>query len=221
MTTMAIEILEPTYLQVRMGGLLTRAADIVVRSPDSYAEAGELLREIRTERKTITETFETARAAADEAHKAIVGTIKKYQAPREEAQRIVDGKMKVWRDDEERERRAEEDRLREIARKEEEDRQIAAAAQLEAEGRKQEAEAVLNAQVQAPPVVVPKVVPKLDGVSVRVLWKHRIVNKALVPDEWKIIDDKALAAHARSMKDVARVPGVEFYSEEPTLGKSY
>ncbi len=44
-------------------------------------------------------------------------------------------------------------------------------------------------------------------------WKHRVVNRDLVPDPWWDISDQRLAAYAKAEKHNASVPGVEFYED--------
>lgn len=58
---------------------------------------------------------------------------------------------------------------------------------------------------------------KLAGANTRTMWTYRIVDKAKIPDEFKVIDEKTLGAMARSMKDKASVPGVEFYAEKKVI----
>ena len=55
----------------------------------------------------------------------------------------------------------------------------------------------------------------VTGAGSRVLrpWKHRIVDASKVPDQFKVIDEKALAAYAKAMKDKAAVAGVEFFQD--------
>lgn len=65
----------------------------------------------------------------------------------------------------------------------------------------------------APVVAVAVAAPRVAGVSTKTVWKFRVVDKALVPDVYKVIDEQKLGAYARAMKEGASVPGVQFYTE--------
>lgn len=53
----------------------------------------------------------------------------------------------------------------------------------------------------------------LPGVSVRTIWRARVVDPDSVPREFLCPDLEALNAYARVMKQASSVPGVEFYSQ--------
>lgn len=70
---------------------------------------------------------------------------------------------------------------------------------------------------QAETVVAEKIVaevPVVQGVSTRTLWRGRVVNVKLVPDEYKIVNDKMLQDFAKATKGKVQLPGVEFYPEQ-------
>jgi hypothetical protein len=140
-----------------------------------------------------------------------------------EARKIILGATGTWKRLQD-ERAAEERRKAEAAARIERERlQKEAddkAAALIAEGKTEEAEAV---QV---PIVVPtmptvQAVQKVAGISYRTDWKFRVVDAALVPEEFKIVNEKALASLAKSTKGTKKVPGVEFYSEEVTVDRGF
>jgi ribosomal protein L14E/L6E/L27E len=56
--------------------------------------------------------------------------------------------------------------------------------------------------------------PKTEGISDIDVWTFEIVDENLVPDIYKIIDEKKLGQIARSLKDKAQVPGVRFFSRK-------
>ncbi|MDZ4246432.1 MAG: hypothetical protein U1D67_04845 [Dehalococcoidia bacterium] len=45
-------------------------------------------------------------------------------------------------------------------------------------------------------------------------WKAKVVNFALLPDDYKLADMQTLNAKARSSKGTATIPGVEFYNDQ-------
>lgn len=112
----------------------------------------------------------------------------------------------------ERERQAEEQRNAEALLQQAEE---AAAAGDTATAEALESQAMAVQEVAAPIAVAAYVAPeKPRGAAVRKIWKARVIDAALVPEEFKIINEKALDAYAKSMKEDAKLPGVEFYSED-------
>jgi len=85
---------------------------------------------------------------------------------------------------------------------------VAAAEALEERASKVQSEAVYIAT----PITVGITAPK--GSSTRQIWKATVIDAALVPYQFKIVNEKALNAYAAAMKESAVVPGVRFYAEE-------
>lgn len=56
--------------------------------------------------------------------------------------------------------------------------------------------------------------PEAAGISERNIWRFRIVDPALVPEDFLVIDEAKLARIARIGKGTIPVPGVEFYEEK-------
>lgn len=58
-------------------------------------------------------------------------------------------------------------------------------------------------------------VPKTTAAGTRAntVWRFRVIDPALVPREFLMIDEKKLGEHARTMKEKAQVAGVEFFDE--------
>jgi len=95
------------------------------------------------------------------------------------------------------------------------------AAASQVEGARQATEDALREAAMAPmsvPVLAP---PKVTaaGTSFRKNWKFRIVNVGLVPREFMIPNEQMLGQIARTAKENANVPGVEFYAEESIGGR--
>jgi len=82
-----------------------------------------------------------------------------------EAEAYIKPLIAQYNAEQERIRQEEEARLREEARKQEEERILREAAEAEKNGHKDEAEAIINEPVQVTPVIVPKSVPKVQGIS--------------------------------------------------------
>ena len=70
---------------------------------------------------------------------------------------------------------------------------------------------------KASSVVAPKVeayIPPVVGQSSRTIWKARVVDAALVPREYLVVNEKMLDQVAGATKGKLTVPGVEFFSEQ-------
>jgi hypothetical protein len=197
-----------------------QASAIIINSNEDYTRAGQLLITIKGIRKKIEETFKPIKQKMDAAKKEVLDQEKAADAPLAAAEAIIKPRIAQWNAEQERIRQAEEKRLQEIARKEEEDRQIAAAIAAEHSGNKEEAEAIIEAPVQAAPVVVPKLVPKVAGVSFTKQWKFRITDEAKIPRQYLCVDEQKIGAVVRAMKDAANIPGVEVYSVDSVSSRA-
>jgi hypothetical protein len=56
--------------------------------------------------------------------------------------------------------------------------------------------------------------PRVSGQSRVEVWKFRILDESLVPDAYKIVNEKLLGQIARTSRGTKRIPGVEFYVED-------
>ena len=191
-----------------------QAKGILIRTNEDYIKAGEILLVIKDLRKEIDSFFDPIAKKAYEAHKEVVAQKKRADAPLVEAEGIIKPRISAYLAEQERIRREEESRLREIARKEEEDRRLLDAIAAEAAGENEEAAAILDEKPMVAPVIVPKSVPKVQGISTQKRWTYRITNPALIPREFMAIDEQKIGAVVRAMKDQAKIAGVEVYSED-------
>lgn len=210
---MTITAPDPAELTAESRDIVAAASSIVVDSPEADTRAAEFLRSIKTVRTKIKDAFEPATKAAHQAHRSILAVVKDIDAPLAEAESNVKKKVGAFRHAQEQARLAQERRMQEQQRKMEDERRLAEATRLEEEGKAKEAEAVIEAPVEAVPVKIASAVPKTEGVHARVTWKHRVTDVALVPRGFLVVDDKALAALARRSKGEASVSGVEFYAD--------
>ena len=60
-----------------------------------------------------------------------------------------------------------------------------------------------------------KEVEQAAPANVRKVWKFRVTDKSKVPDEFLIVDEKALGAAVRS--GARKIEGVEIYFEETVV----
>lgn len=111
-------------------------------------------------------------------------------------------------------RKAEEEvRLAEALRLEEEAAKLALTNPVEAEEIKKEAEAVINEKPAfVPPPIVKANVPK-GGPKRQRYMKFVVEDFALLPDDYKLANDRMIQGIANSMKMKAKIPGVRFYED--------
>ena len=188
----------------------TAGTEIVVTDAESRETACEFLKAVKAQMKKVTDFWAEAKRKAAEAHKAVCAQEKTLLDPLKDAESRVKAKIGAF-DLAERKRLAEEEERRRVAAAE------AAALAMEAEAAGEAeiaAEAVAMAAMEAANV---SYAPKTAGVSTRFEWRARVVDPMKVPRMFLVVDEKALAAYAKTTKGKFPVDGVEFY-EAPIVG---
>jgi hypothetical protein len=103
----------------------------------------------------------------------------------------------------------EQDRIRseqeEINRK----RQEAAEAEMKLNGELSESVNLVEVSPEAPKTVA----TDLGTAGQRDNWKWEVVDFALLPDEYKVVDSSLLTAVAKKHHDQKPIPGVRFFNE--------
>jgi hypothetical protein len=189
----------------------------VIKNNNDYRRAANILLTIKDIRKKIEATFKPIKQKFDAAKKEVLDQEKAADRPLIEAENWIKPLISGYLIEQEKIRQAEERRLQEQARKEEEERRLLEAIEAEKNGQQDEAQAIIDAPVQAPPVVVPKAVPKVEGISMRENWKFRITSEKAIPREFLKVDEVKIGAYVRAMKSAGNIPGVEIYNEA-TIG---
>lgn len=203
-----------TELETQALSVPDQAKAIVITDTVSYERAGGILLIVKGLRKKIDETFDPIISKAFAAHKEAKAQKTKVETPLLVAEGFLKPMIAVYDRQQEQKRRDDEAKLREEARAKAEAEQTARAEAAERRGDHAAAEAIISAPVVVAPVILPTETPKLAGVSIRQNWKARVVDEALIPREYLLVNMVALNGIARSLKDQARVAGVEFYSED-------
>jgi len=215
MNNTALKLVEPIEVGERA---ITYSATVsklpAIKTADEYLWAGKLWKTGKDLLEEINEGYDSLIKKAHELHKDALAKKAKYFVPTEAGVRAVKKLMSDYDTEQERIRKAEEVRLAEIARQQEEERLLAEAELAEKSGNKEEAQAIIDAPVYVPPVVVPKSVPKMEGGPVyRTIWKFRIKNASLIPRQYLIPDEKAIGGVIRSSQGRITIPGIEAYEE--------
>ena len=154
-----------------------------------------------------TRLAEQRRLQAEADERARKEREKIEQAAAKQRQVEAEARAKADQARREAEQASEADRKRLLAQADAADRKAAAAAV------KQDVQAEKAAAIVAPVITVASQAPKANGIATRKVWKARVVNAALVPREFLVIDEKKLDGYAKAMKGTTKVDGVEFYEE--------
>lgn len=165
---------DPTAMINEIAPIVLYAKSLDVTDVDSDRKAQEIGQQLRRAERKWTEMCEPARAAADQAKKAILALRDGILGPWAEARSIVFAKSDAYQADQRRIAEEETRRLQELARKEEEERQIQAAIEAEAQGDAATSEAILAEPVSAPVVIVAPAVAKVEGVSSMTRWSAEL-----------------------------------------------
>lgn len=211
---MGTELLTPDFT-VSTSTWTDWATGLQVTTAEEYTDAADKLKTIKALSKEIESSYGPLKQKASEAHKAIVAEEKRQLAPLQQAEAMCKDRMLTFQRAEQERAEAERRRLQaeadERARREREALEKKAAAAKKPETQQKYTEAA--ASVQAPVVNVASQAPKANGVSIRKVWKARIVDATRIPREFLLVDETKLDRYAKAMKEMAKVDGVEFYED--------
>lgn len=178
---------DPAPLQKQGNDLMATARATKVTDEPSFQRAAEILKDAKALSKSIEDAFAGPKKAAHEAHKKITALETALLAPLKNVEQILKTAIGGWQMEEARKRREEEAKLALEAQKRREDEQLEAAAQLEAAGEHEMAEAVVAAPVPVPVVSLPK--PKAEGVSTAMVTTFRVLDPSKVKREFLLVDE--------------------------------
>jgi hypothetical protein len=193
---------------------------VTVTDARSYALAGEHLQGLAALEKEIEAYFRDDKSRAYQLWQSQCKKEKAALTLVQAAGQRLRGERQTWKAEQDRLLREAEQRESLVAQQRERDRLAAEAELLEQQGMNSLAEAVYEEAISAPaPVVVlPSNVPK--DLPKRTLYKWRVVNAAMVPRDYLVLDETRLTRYAAAMKGAARVPGIQFYTEEIDVVRS-
>lgn len=212
-TTLSIEIPKNKEIDQGVIDISNRAFCIVVKDNATMIEADTLLHDIKSMIKKIKDFFRPHKENAHKAWRSLCDAENNELERLENAVKRITPQVKSYLEKEEAKRKAEEDRVRLEALKIEEDNRLFEAAQLEAEGLKGEAEAVLETPA---PIIMPtveKTTPKADMRLYRKTWKFRITNELQIPREYLTPDLTKIGGVVRALKNKCVITGIQVYEE--------
>jgi hypothetical protein len=187
---------------------------VTVTDARSYALAGEHLQGLAALEKEIEAYFRDDKSRAYQLWQSQCKKEKSALTLVQAAGQRLRGERQTWKAEQDRLLREAEQQAARQAQQQEQARLLAEAALLEAQHQPELAAAIVEEAISAPaPVVVlPSAVPK--DLPQRTLYQWRLVNLALVPREFLMLDETKLTRYAAAMKQAARVPGIDFYTKD-------
>lgn len=185
-----------------------------ITTHEQYEAAAEFLKAVKAKAKELDTKRKSLTAPLDESKRRIMDLFKGPLEFCHNTEWDVKNRISTYlraeqkkRDDEQRrideQRRKEHAKLEKRADKAEEKGQTAKAEEL-----RDQADTVAGTPVT---VAAPQ---KVSGVSVKKVWKFRIVDEQKIPREYMIPNEKMIGEVARATKGTLAIPGVEIYSED-------
>lgn len=216
-----LAIVEPTdkaeALNKELAPILKRASEIKVADPITYQLAGEEVKAMTALEKRVVAYWADDKKRADELHKSITKKEKDMLTPIRDRKASLTTDMKRWADQEEQKRLALEREAKELARKAAEDEALAIAAQLEKDGDKEQASAVISAPVAVAPVIIQKTTPTGFGSFTKKVWYAEVtdlmamvkaVASGTAPLQAIQANESFLNNQAKQFTTGLRIPGV-------------
>ena len=171
--------------------------------------------------------FDDHVSAALKVHRQACALRKAFVEPAQALKARCRAMLGAYKERELRLRREEEQRIADTQRAEQLAAQKREAKALRDEGQPEAAAAVLAAPIDVAPVVLPSIVPDVEGLTFREDWYwepvggdtplHRARALTLLCPKWAQfvkLDDAALTAIAKRLKGAYRVPGIVFRSKQ-------
>ena len=192
--------------------LVLRAKELKVATAEQFREAAEFKRIIREYRKRVSDFMDPRIDAANKLHKSLTRGKKELDLPAAEAEKIVDAELGRYNADEERKAKEEQARLQAQAKKDQEDAALRQAQSVSEAGDQATADRILDQATEAgtvPAVSVAPATPKVEGLYFVEEYGFVIKDPALVPMEYRTIDEKKIGGVVRATKGTVKIPGVE------------
>ena len=184
-------VIDEKKLAAKEADAMAYATALVISDNETFTKADKYCVVLKGLENEIKSDFKESKETAHAAHAAICAQEKAHLDKCIPPRTLIKQKMSAYQDEQERLRREEEDRQRIEAQKAADAEALRQAEQAQAEGKPEEAEAIIQAPVFVAPVVIPKATPKAST-TLRKIWAWRVVNESLVPRIYLKIDDSKL-----------------------------
>lgn len=192
-------------VQKETTSVIAAANAVVITGDAAVAEATDILSWIARAKKQVEEKRRFFVKPLQDQVASINQLFKGLVAPLEQADKTLRDKILHYRQEQERLRRAEMERLRKLQEKEQ---------------KRLERQAAKTGGPPPPPPVMPVAVEAqaktvrgdMGTVSARMVWDFEIVDPSKVPNEYRVINEKAIRAAVKA--GVRSLPGVRIFQRE-------
>lgn len=224
MSNLTLENEQKQLIETEVAPVVKMANDLVVKSDDQSLEAQEILKNIKSKRKKISDFFGPMKTKAHAAWKEICNSESFVDAPLEQAERTVKNKVITYSQEVER-KRQEEARLAEAKRLEaerkEREKLEEQARKAEANGKTEKAEALREKAEQVvvqPTFIAPAAAPKTNGTAFKKVWKGectdllalcKAIAEGRAPVSLVVASQSEINSYAKVIKDTMQVPGLK------------
>lgn len=203
-------------IQVSSVSVLDNIKALEVETDDDFDFIEAIIISAKEQKKKVEKILTPHCEQAHATWKGLVAERKQHTEPLDEIINIGKRKNGTYRA----QLRAEQARMEAVAlaqaKQDDEEEKLATAEYFEKRGDHASANAVLE-QAETAPVVAVKVPSILNkkskGTRERISWKFRITDPSKVPDQFKVIDEKAIGALVRAQKGNCNIAGVDVYTE--------
>jgi len=197
------------HLDKRSMAMLERANAFICKSPDDYKRGDQVVSECAALIKAIKGIHDPICKATNAAHKAATGGRKKLIDPIEAASKVIDTRLGNFKMAYDRKIAAENKALEDKARKEQEEAALTQATQMEEEGAPEEIVKAVLETAHEPAAAMKSETPVLSSSNSRTPdWDIEILDKKLVPDYYKTVNEGTIRTDVRSRKGNITIPGV-------------
>lgn len=208
-------------LDKRSVAMLDRANAFTCTTPEQYRAGDLAISECAALVKRIKEIHDPICAATNTAHKVSTKTRKDLVDPINHASKIIDGKLGNYKMVHDRKIAAEQKALEDKAKKEQRDAAVKQAEQMEKEGAVSEViDLVLKSAEDPVQVPKPETQELLSKNSRTPNWDIEIIDKAIVPEYYKTVNEGAIRTAVRSAKGNMEIPGVKILDTFKTRRKA-
>ena len=199
---------------------LCNRADIVISDQTQYETAATVLMQVKSRFKELETQRKEITGPLDEAKKKIMDLFRIPLDLLSKAESLIKSKMIGYTSEQEQKAAEEQKRLQKLAEAEAEKERKKLQARIdraEANGKNDKAEELKMAAENIQTMVVPVIAPQIEtpkGVSFREQWSAEVIDFKLLPDEYKIPNEKVLNKMAQATRGAVSIPGVRFKSEK-------
>lgn len=223
--TNAIQVLEEEALTVP-----EKAKIIQISDEGTLIEANEILKVVKTLRKEIKSVFSPIIDKAHSTWKEALAQKKKVEQPLVEAEDFLKPQIASYQREQEEARRAEQQRIeKELEEKRQEAERLRKEAEeaekdwdeKEAVVKKEKAEALAEETKELTEDLIAAPGPtKLEGTGIRQDWKWELECIKDVPRVWLKLDEVAINAHVRQMKQDSSIPGIRVFPVDVVITRT-